>query len=117
MFLPTGTDLQNPSFAAMAEVVGIKGIRIETPEEVDRGIAAALAHDGLALVDAVVARTKLPIPPTITAEMARGFTLYMLKAVPNGRGDELLDLARTNFAPGAEAITAPGSSVPPVTNW
>ena len=51
-FLPTGT-----SFAAMAEVVGIKGIRIETPEEVDRGIAAALA-----LAGAVVARTELPIP-------------------------------------------------------
>jgi pyruvate dehydrogenase (quinone) len=96
-FLPTGTDLKNPNFAAMAEAVGIRGIRIEDPADVESGIAAALAHDGPALVDAVVARTELPIPPAINAEMAKGFTLYMLKAVFSGRGDELVDLAHTNL--------------------
>jgi len=29
--------------------------------------------------------------------MAKGFTLYMVKAVMSGRGDELVDLARTNL--------------------
>ncbi|RDJ23153.1 ubiquinone-dependent pyruvate dehydrogenase [Bosea caraganae] len=96
-FLPFGTDFKNPNFAAMAEAVGIKGIRIEDPADVESGIAAALAHDGPVLVDAVVARTELPIPPAITAEMAKGFTLYMLKAVFSGRGDEIVDLARTNL--------------------
>ncbi|TXG98466.1 MAG: ubiquinone-dependent pyruvate dehydrogenase [Nevskiaceae bacterium] len=96
-FLPTGTGLTNPNFAAMAEAVGIRGIRLEDPGEVEHGIAAAFAHDGPVLVDAVVSRTELPIPPTVTAEMAKGFTLYMLKAVMNGRGDEILDLARTNL--------------------
>jgi pyruvate dehydrogenase (quinone) len=42
-----------------------------------------------------VSRMVLPVPPSITAEMAKGFTLYMLKAVMAGRG--LLDLARTNL--------------------
>lgn len=96
-FLPTGTELQNPNFAAMAEAAGIRGIRIEDPAEVESGIAAAFAHDGPVVVDAVVARTELPIPPAITADMAKGFTLYMLKAVFSGRGDELVDLARTNL--------------------
>ncbi len=96
-FLPTGTELKNPNFAAMAEAAGIRGIRIEDPADVESGIAAALKHDGPVLVDAVVARTELPIPPTVTAEMAKGFTLYMLKAVFSGRGDELVDLARTNL--------------------
>ena len=53
-FLATGTELKNPNFAAMAEAVGIRGIRIEDPAEVESGIAAALAHDGPVLVDAVV---------------------------------------------------------------
>ncbi|TWT02872.1 ubiquinone-dependent pyruvate dehydrogenase [Reyranella sp. CPCC 100927] len=96
-FLPTGTELKNPNFAAMAEAAGIRGIRVEDPADVESGIAAALKHDGPVLVDAVVARTELPIPPTVTAEMAKGFTLYMLKAVFSGRGDELVDLARTNL--------------------
>ena len=96
-FLATGTDFKNPNFAAMAEAVGVRGIRIEDPAEVDDGIAAALAHDGPVLVDAVVSRTELAMPPAVTLEMAKGFTLYMVKAVMSGRGDELLDLAKTNL--------------------
>jgi pyruvate dehydrogenase (quinone) len=96
-FLATGTELQNPDFAAMAEAVGVRGIRLEDPGDVEAGIAAALAHDGPVLVDAVVSRTELAMPPAITVEMAKGFTLYMVKAVMSGRGDEVLDLARTNL--------------------
>jgi pyruvate dehydrogenase (quinone) len=95
-FLDFGVDFKNPNFAAMAEAVGIPGIRIEDPGAVDKGIAAALAHDGPVLVDAVVNRTELIMPPSITLEMAKGFTLYMAKAVLSGRGDEVIDLARTN---------------------
>ncbi len=92
-----GTELKNPNFAAMAEAIGIRGIRLEDPAEVDDGIAAAFAHDGPVLVDAVVNRTELAMPPAITAEMAKGFTLYMVKAILNGRADEVIDLARTNL--------------------
>ncbi|MDB6104603.1 MAG: pyruvate dehydrogenase [Gammaproteobacteria bacterium] len=96
-FINTGTELSNPNFASMAEAVGIRGIRLEDPSEVQEGVAAALAHDGPVLVDAVVNRTELAMPPSITAEMAKGFTLYMVKAVMSGRGDEVIDLARTNL--------------------
>jgi pyruvate dehydrogenase (quinone) len=96
-FLKTGTKLQNPNFAAMAEAVGVRGIRLEDPGDVEAGIAAALAHDEPVLVDAVVSRTELVMPPAVTTEMAKGFTLYMMKAVMSGRGDELLELARTNL--------------------
>jgi hypothetical protein len=77
--------------------VGVRGIRLENPGEVESGIADALAHDGPVLIDAVVSRMVLPVPPSITTEMAKGFTLYMLKAVMAGLGDELVDLARTNL--------------------
>jgi pyruvate dehydrogenase (quinone) len=96
-FITTGTELQNPNFAAMADAIGIRGIRIEDPTDTETGIAAALAHEGPVLVDAVVNRTELVMPPSITPEMAKGFTLYMLKAVFSGRTDELIDLAKTNL--------------------
>ena len=96
-FLPFGTEFKNPNFAAMAEAVGVRGIRIEDPGEVEAGIAAALNHNGPVLIDAVVNRTELAMPPAVTLEMAKGFTLYMVKAVMSGRGDELIDLARTNL--------------------
>jgi pyruvate dehydrogenase (quinone) len=96
-FIATGTELQNPNFAAMAEAVGIRGIRLEDSADVEAGIAAAFAHDGPVLIDAVVARTELAMPPSVTVEMAKGFTLYMMKAVMSGRIDEIVDLAKTNI--------------------
>ena len=96
-FLDYAVDLENPNFAAMAEAAGIRGIRIEDPGDVERGIGDALSHDGPVLVDAVVNRQELIMPPKITAEMAKGFTLFMVKAVLGGRSDEVVDLARTNL--------------------
>jgi pyruvate dehydrogenase (quinone) len=96
-FLPFGTEFDNPNFAAMAEAAGIHGIRLEDPAEVADGIAAAFAHDGPVLVDAVVNRQELAMPPSITAEMAKGFSLYMVKALISGRADEVIDLALTNL--------------------
>ena len=96
-FLNFGTDFKNPNFAVMAEAVGIRGIRLEDPSEVEQGIAEALAYDGPVLIDAVVSRTELAMPPSITIEMAKGFSLYMAKAIISGRADEVIDLAKTNL--------------------
>jgi len=96
-FLDFGTEFKNPNFAAMAEAVGIRGFRLEDPSEVEDGVAAALAYDGPALIDAVVNRQELAMPPAVSMEMAKGFTLFMVKAVMSGRGDGLIDLARTNL--------------------
>lgn len=96
-FIDFGTGLDNPNFAAMAEAAGIKGIRITDPADLESGIETALAHEGPVIVDAVVERMELAMPPKVDAEMARGFTLYMLKAVLNGRGNEIVELARANL--------------------
>lgn len=96
-FVDFGTGFDNPNFAALAEAVGVKGVRIDDPADLKTGIAAALAHDGPVVIDAVVERMELAMPPRITAEMAKGFTLYMLKAVMNGRGDEVVELAKANL--------------------
>jgi pyruvate dehydrogenase (quinone) len=95
--LAFGTTLDNPDFAAMAQAIGIHGVRVEDPGELPAAVAAALAHDGPAVVDVVVNRQELALPPTIKRQQAQGFALYALKAVLSGRGDEVLDLAKTNL--------------------
>jgi pyruvate dehydrogenase (quinone) len=95
--LDFGTDLQNPNFAKMAEGAGLLGLTAEIPAQVRPMIAQALKHDGPALVEVVVDRQELYMPPTITAEQVKGFSLFTLKAVLSGRGDEIIDLARTNL--------------------
>jgi len=95
--LDFGTDLQNPNFAKMAEGAGLLGLTAEIPAQVRPMIAQALKHDGPALVEVVVDRQELSVPPTITAEQVKGFSLFTLKAVLSGRGDEIIDLAKVNL--------------------
>jgi pyruvate dehydrogenase (quinone) len=92
-----GTDLKNPDFAKLAEAAGLLGLTAETPDQVRPMIAEALAHDGPALVEVVVSRQELSMPPTISFEQAKGFSLFALKAVLSGRGDEIVDLAKVNI--------------------
>jgi pyruvate dehydrogenase (quinone) len=96
-FIDSGCDLVNPNFARMAEAMGVKGIRVEKPQELEGALTAALAHDGPALVDVVSARQELIMPPKTTIDEAWHFGLFMMKAVMDGRGTELIDLAKVNL--------------------
>jgi pyruvate dehydrogenase (quinone) len=92
-----GTDLVNPDFAKLAESANILGVRVEKPEELRPALSKALEHDGPALVEVLVNRQELSMPPTISLDQALGFSLYMIRAVLSGRGDEVIDLAKTNL--------------------
>jgi pyruvate dehydrogenase (quinone) len=96
-FVTFGTDLDNPSFAEVARAVGLHGVRIEQPHELEEGLRKAFAHDGPAVVELVVARQELAIPPKITRAQAKGFTLWATRSILSGRGDEVLEVARTNL--------------------
>ncbi len=50
-----------------------------------------------AVLDVVTATQELSMPPTITAEQIKGFSLWVLRAVMSGRGDEVIDVAKTNL--------------------
>jgi pyruvate dehydrogenase (quinone) len=93
-----GTDLVNPDFAAVAAAMGIFGRRVTEPADLERAVADAFAHDGPALIDVHTARQELSIPPAITVEQAKGFSLYAIRTILAGRADELLDLVTTNVA-------------------
>jgi len=96
-FLDTGCDLKNPNFAAMAEAMGVKGIRVDKPQDLQSALTGAFRHNGPVLIDVLSARQELVMPPKTSLAQAHTFGLFMLKAVMNGRADELIDLANVNF--------------------
>lgn len=96
-FVTHATDLGRTDFAAIADAVGIKGFRVEKPKELEEAVREFLAHDGPALLDVVVERQELSMPPSIKAEQAAGFALFAVRTVLSGRGDELIDLAKANL--------------------
>ena len=93
-FLEFGTDLQNPDFAAVARAAGLHAVRVEDPGDLEAAIRDVLAHSGPALLDVVTNPQELSMPPKVTADEVKGFGLWGMRAVLNGRGDEVLDLVR-----------------------
>jgi pyruvate dehydrogenase (quinone) len=91
------TELTVPDFSKIAEGAGILGIRVDDPGELREALARAFEFDGPALVEVLTARQELSMPPSITLEQARGFSLWVIRTVMSGRGDELVDLVRTNL--------------------
>jgi len=95
--LSFGVHLDNPNFAKMAESIGILGVRIEEPEKVKSQLTEAFRLTGPVLIDLVVNPVELAMPPHIDKEQAKGFGIFMLKAVLNGRSDEVTEMIKTNF--------------------
>ncbi|MFD0483710.1 ubiquinone-dependent pyruvate dehydrogenase [Kineococcus sp. GCM10028916] len=96
-FVTYGTGLENPNLADVARAIGLHAQRVEKADDLAGALEAAFAHDGPALVDVVTERQELSMPPSVTAEQAKGFTLYAIRTVLSGRGDELFDLAKANL--------------------
>jgi pyruvate dehydrogenase (quinone) len=92
-----GTDLVNPDFAKLADACGVFARNVEDPGDLEEAVRAAFDHPGPALLSVKVAKHELSMPPTIDFEQAKGFGIYLVKAMLNGKGNEILDLAKTNL--------------------
>lgn len=84
-FLDVGCELESPNFAAMAQAIGIKGIRVGKSSALAGALEEAFRHPGPVVVDVVSERQELIMPPKTTFAEAQGFGLFMLKAVIDGR--------------------------------
>lgn len=96
-YLYDNTELENPDFSAIAKAVGVKGFRVEEPDELESTVKEFLEYDGAALLDVTTAKQELTMPPKISFENAKGFGIYMVRAIINGKGDELIEVAKDNI--------------------
>jgi len=91
------TDHEPTNFAAVAQAVGITGIRVEDPAEVPAALRDGLNRPGPVLMEFVTDANALSIPPAITGEQVRGFALSASKQILGGGVGKMIDLARANL--------------------
>jgi pyruvate dehydrogenase (quinone) len=91
------TELKNPDFAEVAKVCGMSGFRVDNAGDLQQAMTQWLAHDGPALLDVRVNRMELVMPPEVEAGQVASTALFGIKAVLNGRTNELVSLLRDNF--------------------
>ena len=93
-----GCELKNPNFAALAEAIGLKGLRVEDPAEVRPALEQALEFGGPVLVDVVTDPNVLAMPPKATVQQAKGFALAMTKMAFAGELGDVTDTVMANLA-------------------
>ncbi len=75
-------DVESVDYAGYAQLLGFRGVRVDSDDDIAAAMDAALAHDGVTVIDAIVSRNVPPLPPHITAEYAKNTGLALLKGDP-----------------------------------
>jgi pyruvate dehydrogenase (quinone) len=76
-------DIPDFPYAEFAEMIGLRGIKVEDPEEVGSAWDQLLAADRPGVLQVVTDPSVPPIPPTITYEQAKNYASAVLKGDPD----------------------------------
>jgi pyruvate dehydrogenase (quinone) len=79
-------DIPDFPYADYAELIGLKGIRVDDPDAVGSAWDEALAADRPVLLEAITDPSVPPLPPHITFEQARHFAQAIRKGDSDRRG-------------------------------
>ena len=90
-------DMENPDFAVIAGAMGILGITIDDPDQLESGLEKAFAHDGPVLVNVLTDGTALALPPHIELKMVKGMALSMTKMMLGGKMEDVLSTVKGNY--------------------
>lgn len=91
------TDMINPDFAMVAEAMGIKGINIHEPENLQTLLKEAFLFDGPVLVNVFTDTNALAMPPKIELKMIKGMSLSMTRLMLGGKFEEVLETVKSNY--------------------
>jgi pyruvate dehydrogenase (quinone) len=91
------TEMFDPDFAKVAQAMGLKGMAVKDPDDVDQALKEAFLYKGPVLVNVFTDPNALAMPPKVEFEQVKGMALSMTKMVLNGRMDEVLDTIKSNY--------------------
>ncbi|MVN90177.1 thiamine pyrophosphate-dependent enzyme [Mucilaginibacter aquatilis] len=91
------TEMHNPDFALLAQAMGIKGVTVSDPNDVDAALRDAFAHNGPVLLNVITNPNALAMPPKIEFAQVKGMALSMSKYILNGEAGEVWDTIKANY--------------------
>ncbi|HEX3384949.1 MAG TPA: thiamine pyrophosphate-dependent enzyme [Mucilaginibacter sp.] len=91
------TEMFDPDFAMLAQGMGMKGMVVKDPENVEQVLKEAFLFKGPVLVNVFTDPNALAMPPKVEFKQVKGMALSMSKLVLNGRMDEVMDTFKANY--------------------
>src|SRR5919201_2250129 len=82
---PITQDIPEVNYAAYADLIGLKGVRVETPDEIESAWDQAFSADRPVVVDALCDPNVPPLPPHISVKEAKAFITALRKGDPDAR--------------------------------
>ena len=79
-------ELPDFPYARFAESIGLRGIRVEKPEELADAWDSALSSDRPVVVEAITDPDTPTLPPHVSLEQAKNFTETVIRGDPNSVG-------------------------------
>src|SRR3954451_1470549 len=76
-------DLPDFPYARFAELIGLRGIRVDNPDDVGGAWDEALASDRPVVLEAITDPSVPPLPPHIRLEQAKEISMALFKGDPN----------------------------------
>jgi len=91
------TDMHNPDFALLAQAMGIKGVTVSDPEQVETALREAFLHNGPVLLNVMTDPNALAMPPKLEFAQVKGMALSMSKYILNGQAGDVWDTIKANY--------------------
>jgi pyruvate dehydrogenase (quinone) len=91
------TEMMNPDFTKIAEAMGMPGITISDPAEVESGLEKAFLQEGPVLVNIQTDPNALAMPPKLEFDQMKGMALYIGKMMLGGRMDKVFKIISSNY--------------------
>lgn len=91
------TNMENPDFTLIAQAMGIKGITIDNPDDLESHLQEAFDYDGPVLVNVFTDPNALAMPPKVELNMIKGMTLSMSRLMLGGKFQEVLDTVKSGY--------------------
>jgi len=91
------TDMVNPPFHKVADLMGFTGYKIRAPEQVQPTLKDALKQDGPVLVNVFTDPDALAMPPKVDFDQMSGYMKSMVKLMSEGRTNEVLESVKSNI--------------------
>ena len=98
---PASQDLPDFPYAAYAEMIGLRGIRVDAPEAIAGAWDAALSSDRPVVLDVMTDPDVPPLPPHITMKQAWSFGMALAHGDPHEGG--IVTQALSHMFPGVAA--------------
>lgn len=90
------TDMVNPPFDKIAELMNIRGFELKDPKKVESTLKEFFMHEGPALINVFTDPNALAMPPHIELSQMKGFFVSMMKKAGLGKFKEITDTIESN---------------------